>query len=230
MVRRHFEHYYGFDPNRVRVVRSAIDPARFAQPHRLQKRAEWRQEWGIGPDETAALFVAMNYRLKGLDPLFHAVRLLENRKSFRLLVAGSPHTLSYQRLAPPAGDCRVRAVPGAAPRRAPLLLRRGLSRASHVLRPLLAGCPRSPGLRTAGDHQLLQRCRRGHEPARRLRRRGSAQPPHWRGAWNNYAIRPGAQPVHGPPSDRRPSGASSCTINNSCRCSLKSSSRSRLLE
>ena len=60
---------------------------------------EFRQEWGIAPGETAGLFVAMNYRLKGLEPLLHAVSRLQTRAPFRLLVAGSPRTQPYKRLA-----------------------------------------------------------------------------------------------------------------------------------
>ena len=48
----------------------------------------------------------MNYRLKGLEPLLHAVQRLFARSEyratppdFRLLVAGSPHTQPWERLA-----------------------------------------------------------------------------------------------------------------------------------
>jgi UDP-glucose:(heptosyl)LPS alpha-1,3-glucosyltransferase len=99
MVRGHFREHYGIPPEKVHVVRSAIDPERFAEPDRPRRRAQWRQEWGIAPDETAGLFIAMNYRLKGLEPLLHAVALLPAQARFRLLVAGSPRLGSYQRLA-----------------------------------------------------------------------------------------------------------------------------------
>src|SRR5262249_20289462 len=67
MVRRHFLQYYGIAPDELRVVRSAIDPARFEEHDRPRRRLEWRHQWGIGPEETVGLFLAMNYRLKGLD-------------------------------------------------------------------------------------------------------------------------------------------------------------------
>src|SRR4029077_10617409 len=41
----------------------------------------------------------MNYRLKGLEPLLRAVALLPSESSFRLLVAGSPDTVAFERLA-----------------------------------------------------------------------------------------------------------------------------------
>ena len=116
MVRRHFQHYYGIDPAELRVVYSAIDPARFAMPDRPRRRLEWREQWGIGADETVALFAAMNYRLKGLEPLLHAVRYLPAGTPFRLLVAGNRRTQPYERLAgaalgsPSACTSWVRAV------------------------------------------------------------------------------------------------------------------------
>jgi UDP-glucose:(heptosyl)LPS alpha-1,3-glucosyltransferase len=99
MVRSHFQHYYGIDPVKLRVVYSAIDPTRFAVPDRPRCRLEWRDQWGIRVDETVALFAAMNYRLKGLEPLLHAVRRLPARTPFRLLVAGNRRTQRYERLA-----------------------------------------------------------------------------------------------------------------------------------
>jgi UDP-glucose:(heptosyl)LPS alpha-1,3-glucosyltransferase len=103
MVRAHFEKYYGISPEGLYVIPSAIDPDRFADGDRPRRRLEFREQWGIGPEESVALFVAMNYRLKGLDPLLHAVSRMpvvrSGRGGFRLLVAGNRHTNTYQRLA-----------------------------------------------------------------------------------------------------------------------------------
>jgi UDP-glucose:(heptosyl)LPS alpha-1,3-glucosyltransferase len=99
MVRRHFHHYYGVNPEEIRVVHSAIDPGRFQEDDRPRRRLEWRQRWRIGPEEIVALFVAMNYRLKGLDPLLEAVRRLPAGPPFRLLVVGNPHAHHYERQA-----------------------------------------------------------------------------------------------------------------------------------
>ncbi len=99
MVRGHFEHYYGIGPSELRVVRSAIDPNRFREHDRPKRRLEWREYWRIAPSETVGLMVAMNYRLKGLEPLLHAVKYLPADLPFRLLVTGSPRTKSYLHLA-----------------------------------------------------------------------------------------------------------------------------------
>jgi UDP-glucose:(heptosyl)LPS alpha-1,3-glucosyltransferase len=99
MVRGHFQRCYGINPAAIRVIPSAIDPERFAEHDRPRRRVEWRERWGIDASQTVALFVAMNYRLKGLVPLLHAVRLMPELSRFKLLVAGSPRTRGYERLA-----------------------------------------------------------------------------------------------------------------------------------
>jgi UDP-glucose:(heptosyl)LPS alpha-1,3-glucosyltransferase len=99
MVQQHFAEHYGMQPEDVRVVRSAIDPGRFAQPDRLRRRMEWRQKWGLEPGQTVGLFVAMNYRLKGLDPLLRSVARMRHGADFRLLVIGNARSKPYERLA-----------------------------------------------------------------------------------------------------------------------------------
>jgi UDP-glucose:(heptosyl)LPS alpha-1,3-glucosyltransferase len=99
MVQGHFERYHGIASDQVRVVHAAIDPGRFVETDRLVRREEMRRRWGLRPDETVAAFVAMNYRLKGLEPLLHAVRRLPSAVPFRLLVAGNPRTGRYEQLA-----------------------------------------------------------------------------------------------------------------------------------
>jgi len=99
MVGRQFEHYYGIEPSRVRVVPCATDTNRFNRPDRPKLRLEWRRRCGIGSQDPVGLFISMNYRLKGLAPLLHAVRRLPPGKRFRLLVVGNPKTERYERLA-----------------------------------------------------------------------------------------------------------------------------------
>ncbi len=90
MVRKHFEQYYGVPPESVRVVRSAIDPMRFAAEDRLKRRHEERGRWMVFPEETVGLFVAMNYRLKGLSPLLTALARVPRDRPFKLVIVGHP--------------------------------------------------------------------------------------------------------------------------------------------
>jgi len=99
MVRGHFEQYYGYDPADVRVVRIAANPARFDETDRPRCRLEGRQRWGFRPDMTVGLFVGINYRLKGLEPLLHALTHLPDMPALHLLVVGRSETAPWQRLA-----------------------------------------------------------------------------------------------------------------------------------
>jgi UDP-glucose:(heptosyl)LPS alpha-1,3-glucosyltransferase len=111
MVRGHLRERFRPGAGDVRLVRLATDRTRFDETDRPLRRLEWRTHWGIAPEETVALFAGMNYRLKGLEPLLHAVRRLPSESSFRLLVAGNKHTSDFERLARRLGVAdRVRFV------------------------------------------------------------------------------------------------------------------------
>ena len=106
MVREHFRHYLGIAAKNLHVVRSAIDPDRFPEHDRLKQRQEFRERWDLAPAEVVGLLAAMNYRLKGLDPLIRSVARLFERPEFRrrppplrFVVAGNPNARTYERLA-----------------------------------------------------------------------------------------------------------------------------------
>ncbi len=110
MVRDHFRQYYNIPSEEIFVVRSAIDPGRFPENDRPKCRQSFRQEWNIPSSAVVGLFAAMNYRLKGLDPLLHSVQRLLARPEFQarppvfhLVVAGNPNTAMYQRMAKKLG-------------------------------------------------------------------------------------------------------------------------------
>lgn len=111
LVRRHAQHYYGVDPATVPVIHNAIDPSRFPDHDRPIVRAANRKAWDLEPDAVVGAVVAMNYRLKGLEPLLRALPLLPTDCKFRLLVAGSSQTRPWRRLARKLGvSHRVRFV------------------------------------------------------------------------------------------------------------------------
>jgi UDP-glucose:(heptosyl)LPS alpha-1,3-glucosyltransferase len=98
LVRAHFHRHFGLDSADLRLVRLATDPERFEAHDRPRRRVEWREKWGAAPNDAVALFAGMNYRLKGLEPLLHAVRRLHRDRPFVLLVVGSPKTAEWERL------------------------------------------------------------------------------------------------------------------------------------
>ncbi len=99
MVRRHFAEFYGIGPERVRVVRSAIDPTRFDPVDRAGRRRAERAAWGIDDGVPVGLFVAMNYRLKGLAPLIRALARSPHDVPLMIAVVGHPKFGRYERLA-----------------------------------------------------------------------------------------------------------------------------------
>lgn len=99
LVRGHLRRYLGPQAPAAAVLHSAMDTDRLAAADRPARRQRRRAEWGLAPDDTVALFVAMNYRLKGLAALLRAVARLGSRQRFRLLVVGDPDTRRYEALA-----------------------------------------------------------------------------------------------------------------------------------
>src|SRR5262249_43826097 len=96
MVEQHFGEHYNIGPEKIHVVHAAIHPQRFQAEERKAMRRDWRTRWQVSANMPIALFVAMNYRLKGLEPLLHAVAKVEN--DFRLVVIGNSRTGQYERL------------------------------------------------------------------------------------------------------------------------------------
>ncbi|HKA08677.1 MAG TPA: glycosyltransferase family 4 protein [Gemmataceae bacterium] len=99
MVRGHFRDYLGIDPSSVHVVRAAIDPERFAADDRPARRVRERKAWGVAADDLVGLFVGMNYRLKGLEPLLRSLVHVPRERLSRLAVVGSPNFSRYESLA-----------------------------------------------------------------------------------------------------------------------------------
>src|SRR5579871_5095950 len=98
MVRRHAKRHLQIDQNIVHVVHAAINPDRFVDADRSKIRSQIRSRWGVDDDTPAGLFIAMNYRLKGLEPLLRSLALVPRKAAFRLIVVGNPNFRRYERL------------------------------------------------------------------------------------------------------------------------------------
>ncbi len=99
MVRRHFEEYLGLPESAVQVLYSAIDPARFVVAKQSAARASERKDWNVSDDEPVGLFVAMNYRLKGLAPLIRSLVHVPSGSRLKLVVVGGAKFAKYEDLA-----------------------------------------------------------------------------------------------------------------------------------
>jgi UDP-glucose:(heptosyl)LPS alpha-1,3-glucosyltransferase len=73
MVAEHLREAYGVDPFRLHTLPIASLSQRFDPLDRPRQRYEARRRWGLTPGRPAGLFAAMNFRLKGLEPLLHAL-------------------------------------------------------------------------------------------------------------------------------------------------------------
>jgi UDP-glucose:(heptosyl)LPS alpha-1,3-glucosyltransferase len=111
MVANHFQDYYGVSEARLRVVPNAIDARRLHSLHCADVRRQMRARWQIPNGTAAALFAAMNYPLKGLEPLLRALARVPERRPLVLLVAGNPRTAPFEELARRLGvEQRVRFI------------------------------------------------------------------------------------------------------------------------
>jgi UDP-glucose:(heptosyl)LPS alpha-1,3-glucosyltransferase len=98
-TRKHLMRYLGVPASHIQVLRPAIDPSRLFATDRPARRAVARQQWGIEPDEVFAIFLGVNPRLKGIEPLLNAVAHMGDRRRFRLGVFGAGKAHDYESLA-----------------------------------------------------------------------------------------------------------------------------------
>lgn len=85
--------------DRVAVVFNGVDAPSLRDTERAESRRRGRQELGLSEGQRVALFMAHNFRLKGLRELLHALaRFRAGPRAPRLLVAGRDDPRPYQRL------------------------------------------------------------------------------------------------------------------------------------
>ena len=76
MVRRDMRTFYGLPEERITVIYNGVDLERF-HPERVRaRREETRRRFGVGEGMALFLFVAHNFRLKGLGELIRALGVL----------------------------------------------------------------------------------------------------------------------------------------------------------
>lgn len=96
MVRRHLEERGVSGPN-VHRVPIAPPRERLLEEDRLGRRQRFRSTWGLSPGRVVALFVGLNHRLKGLEPLLRALAK-PSCAPLDLVVAGAPSTWGFNRM------------------------------------------------------------------------------------------------------------------------------------
>jgi UDP-glucose:(heptosyl)LPS alpha-1,3-glucosyltransferase len=98
MVARDVARFHHVPANRIRVIPNAIDAARLSVPDPQESRRMVRKRHGLAEDALVALFVAHNFRLKGLPPLLEAMAERRDKRPVHLLVCGGGKIPPMQRL------------------------------------------------------------------------------------------------------------------------------------
>ncbi|MFQ5410848.1 MAG: glycosyltransferase family 4 protein [Phycisphaerae bacterium] len=98
-VARQCATFYEAQPPRTRVVFNGVNIPHLEAQDRLRQRSELRREYGIADDTLLLLFIAHNFRLKGLYPLIETVSRLSvsGFHPFHLLVVGRDNIVPFQR-------------------------------------------------------------------------------------------------------------------------------------
>lgn len=89
LCEQHARQYYGVPPERIAVIYNGVDHTTFNPDKVAPYRREVRREFGLEEEDLVFLFVAGNWKRKGLDVLLRAVSALGNRgTSCHVLVVG----------------------------------------------------------------------------------------------------------------------------------------------
>ncbi len=78
MVKKDLIHYCRLSSDKVRIVRNGVDLKRFHPDNRGKFREDTRRELGLMEEDIFILFVAHNFRLKGLQTLIRALKHIQN--------------------------------------------------------------------------------------------------------------------------------------------------------
>lgn len=100
MVKKDIIKYHNFSESKIKVVYNGVDLDKFNPRNRAIFRNEIRKTYGIDDRTVMLLFIANNFRLKGLYPLIKAIAILKTkvREPFRLIVAGRGKRQKFIRL------------------------------------------------------------------------------------------------------------------------------------
>lgn len=102
MVKEDIIRYYGVPEEKITVVFNCVDLERFHPKNRSIFRKGKRRDLGLDDSTLLLLFAGNNYRLKGLEPLLHALTYLRRsfvNQPFHLLIVGRGRISPYLRMA-----------------------------------------------------------------------------------------------------------------------------------
>lgn len=100
-VARELTRFYGVPPERISVIPNGVDTARFRPADAAGRRRRVRERHAIPPDVVVLLFVAKEFRRKGLAPLIDALPLLP--ENVCALIVGGDDSAPFRRQAARSG-------------------------------------------------------------------------------------------------------------------------------
>ena len=99
LCKEHAIQYYGVDPSLIQTIHNGVDFNRFNPHVRPAYRRKLRRLHEIDENDVVILFVAMNFRRKGLIPLLKAIGFLPNTSRVKLPVVGKGKIRYFTHLA-----------------------------------------------------------------------------------------------------------------------------------
>ncbi len=98
LCKRHAQEYYGIPPERISVIYNGVDCATFDPEKVVFHRDLMREKLGLRRKDVAILFIASNWKRKGLDVLLRAVAFLgEKGRPFHVVVVGRGKPESFRK-------------------------------------------------------------------------------------------------------------------------------------
>lgn len=109
LCKRHAQEYYAVPPEHIAVIYNGVDHQTFNSQSVALHRSEARQELGLSEEDPVILFVASNWKRKGLSVLLRALAILGSKgRAFHVVVVGRGKPDPFKKLVRQLGlDGRV---------------------------------------------------------------------------------------------------------------------------
>jgi len=97
-IKSELQRYFGLPESRITVIHSGVDCDKYHPSKRTTFRSTIRKQYGLRDEDVVLVFVANEFRRKGLGPLLNGLQLCAN-PDLKLLVVGRDSTRDFEKLA-----------------------------------------------------------------------------------------------------------------------------------